>query len=336
MWSASFRSGAIFAVAAIVALAIWPARAANDPAKIVGPNACAECHKVETEIWKHTHHFSTFLNLPREQKAREIADKMGVRRLKNESLCLNCHFTVQKTSHGDEAIAGISCESCHSAGKDWIKVHSGFSGKKKETETPAEAKARWAKSEAAGMIRPHDLYKLAKNCYGCHVVPQEKLVNVGGHPAGSAFELVAWSQGEIRHNTWYTDGKENKVADINTQRKMYVVGMAVELETALRAVGKATQRANYAFAMARRAAAARTAMAAVAKALGSKVPEAAQIVAAGNSAGLKLNNDAELSAAADKVAAATKELAAKYDGSTFGAIDSMLPPASKYMGKPSR
>lgn len=325
----------MFALVAIVALAIWPAKAANDPAKIVGPNACAQCHKVETEIWKHTHHFSTFLTLPREQKAREIANKMGVRRIKYESLCLNCHFTVQKTSHGLEPIAGVSCESCHGAGKDWIKVHSGFSGKKKNTETPAEAKARWAKSEAAGMIRPHDIYKLAKNCYSCHVVPQEKLVNVGGHPAGSPFELVAWSQGEIRHNTWYSNGV-NKVASINTQRKMYVVGTAVELETALRAVGKATQRATYAFAMARRAAAARAKMAAIAKAIGSKVPELAKIVAAGNSAGLKLNNNAALSAAADKVAAATKEMAAKYDGSTFGAIDPMLPPPSKYIGKPSR
>lgn len=335
MRSPSIRSGAILALAALAALAVWPARAANDPAKIEGPNACAECHKVETEIWKGTHHFSTFLNLPREQKAREIADKMGMRRIKAESLCLTCHFTVQKTAQGTDAIAGISCESCHSAGKDWIKVHSNFSGKKKETETADEAKARWAKSESLGMIRPHDYYKLASNCYGCHVVPQEKLVNVGGHPAGSAFELVAWSQGEIRHNTWYTDGKENKIADAKTQRMLYVVGMAVELETALRAVGKATERAAYAVAMARRAAAARTAMGAIAKAL-PNVQETAQIVAAGNAAGLKLNNDAELSAAADKVAAATKALVAKYDGSTFGGIDSLLPPAAKYMGKPAR
>ncbi len=29
----------------------------------------------------------------------------------------------------EEPVAGISCESCHSAGQDWIKVHSGFSGK---------------------------------------------------------------------------------------------------------------------------------------------------------------------------------------------------------------
>jgi hypothetical protein len=324
------------ALGALVVLGASPARAENDPRKIVGPNECAECHKVETEVWKGTHHFSTFLELPRNDKAREIADKMGMRRIKAESLCLTCHFTVQAAAGKEpDAISGISCESCHSAAKDWLKVHSEYSGKKKETETPAEAKARWAKSEAAGMIRPHDFYGLAKNCYGCHVVPQEKLVNTGGHTAGSAFELVAWSQGEIRHNTWYNDGKANPEADPNRKRMMYVVGTAVELETSLRSVGKATERAAYAVAMARRAAAARTTMDGIAKALPS-VPEAAEIAAAGNAPGLKLNNDAELSAAADKVAAATKRLSTKYDGSTFAGIDSMLPTPDKYKGKPAR
>ena len=33
---------------------------ASDPAKTVGPNACAECHKQEAEAWKGTHHFKTF------------------------------------------------------------------------------------------------------------------------------------------------------------------------------------------------------------------------------------------------------------------------------------
>ena len=96
------------------------------------------------------------------------------------------------------------------------------------------------------MIRPKAMYTLAKNCYGCHVVPREKLVNVGGHPAGSKFELVSWSQGEIRHNLWYGNGKDNKLASAKRKRLMFVVGLVVELETALRAVGKATQKKSYA------------------------------------------------------------------------------------------
>lgn len=306
-----------------------------DHSMIVGANECGECHKNETEVWKGTHHFSTFKDLPRSKEAREIANKMGVKRIKTESLCVQCHFTTQLVNNRPRAVAGISCESCHSAGKDWLKVHSEYSGKKKETETAAEAKARWAKAEAAGMIRPAAMYTFAKNCYGCHVVPEEKLVNTGGHTAGSAFELVSWSQGEVRHNMWYNGGKVNEEANANTKRKMYVIGLAVELETALRAVGKATEKKAYAVAMARRAAAARKKIGAAAGALGG-VPELAAIVAAANSAGLKLNNNAELSAAADKVAASAKAISDKYDGSTFAGVDSMIPAKSEYKGSPAK
>ena len=89
---------------------------ASDPAKIVGPNACAECHKQEVEAWKGTHHFKTFREMPRNTEANEIAEKMGVRRIKSESLCLNCHFTVQQKNNKEEPVSGISCESCHGAG----------------------------------------------------------------------------------------------------------------------------------------------------------------------------------------------------------------------------
>jgi hypothetical protein len=312
-----------------------PAMAQVDPGKVAGPNACGECHKNETVVWKGTHHFSTFKDLPRNEKARGIAEKMGVKRIKANGLCVDCHFTMQKKGSRTRAVAGISCESCHSAGAEWLKQHSEYSGKKKATESAAEAKARWAKAESQGMIRPSNMYELAKNCYSCHVVPQEKLVNVGGHPAGSKFDLVAWSQGEIRHNLWYNDGKENLPGSANRQRVMHVVGVAVELETALRSVGNATERKAYAVHMARRAAAARAKVTAIAKALGN-VSEMTEIAKIGNGAGLKLNNGKELNAAADKVAAVTKKLAAKYDGSTFGAIDGMLAGADKYKGKPAR
>ena len=333
---------AAFALAIGLVLAAQPAGAAGmtqtglDPAKVVGPNKCGECHKYSVEVWKGTHHFSTFTELPRNKKAREIAQKMGIRRIKNDSLCVNCHFTPQTQKNGEiKAIAGISCESCHTNGAGWVKIHSEYSGKKKETETKAEAVERWKKAEAAGMIRPYMIYRLAKNCLSCHTVPNEKLVNVGGHPAGSAFELVAWSQGEIRHNVFYTAGKENKPASENIKRKMFVIGRVVELETSLRATGKATEKAKYAIAMATRANNARGAVTALAKLLPG-VPELTKIANVANAAGLKLNNDKELSAAADKVGAMGQEISTKYDGSTFGAVDKYIPTPDKYVGKPVR
>jgi len=312
----------------LFAMAIWPVAAGPNPDLVVGPNACAECHKKEAEIWQKTHHFTTFRDLPNDKDADTIADKMGVKRLKSESLCLNCHFTVQAP---DKVIAGVSCESCHSGAKDWNKLHSGFSGKKEGEETKAEIAARWEKSEAAGMIRPGNYYALAKNCFTCHVVPNEKLVNVGGHTAGSAFELVSWSQGEVRHNTWYTKGASNPEAPLPRKRMLFVVGRVVELEVSLRGVGVATAKDNYALKMAKRADDARKAVTALAKLLPS-APELQQISDLANAAELKLNNQAALDDTADKISVLAMKFSSGYDGSAFGAIDQYLPGPDKFKG----
>lgn len=306
---------------------------ASDVDEIVGPNACAECHKQEVAAWKASHHFETFRKMPRNDKAKQIAKRMGIRRVKSESLCLRCHFTVQKVDGNPKPVSGISCESCHSAGKKWIKVHSGYSGKTVKTETKAEAAARWKLADAKGMIRPQTLYRLAKNCLGCHVVPEEDLVNKGHHTAGSAFDLVAWSQGEVRHNTWHSKGKNNVPANAARKRMLYIVGLGVELETALRAVAKATARKPYAFLMARRAHQARTRLAAAAKATPG-VPEIAKMVELGHSAGLKLNNEGSLSAAADAVSEQIVSITRKYDGSTMAGLDPLVPGPNKFKGTP--
>jgi Cytochrome c554 and c-prime len=305
---------------------------ASDPAKIVGPNACAECHKQEAEAWKGTHHFKTFREMPRKKEATEIAERMGVQRIRSESLCLTCHYTVQEKENKKQPIAGISCESCHSAGQDWIKVHSGFSGKTEKTETKAEKEARLKLADSKGMIRPSSLYQLAKNCYSCHVVPQEDLVNKGGHPAGSAFELVSWSQGEVRHNTWHSKGKQNVPASAAHKRMLYLVGLGVELETGIRAVSRATVRSRYAFEMAKRVDRARKQLAAAAKAA-PNVPEIEKMVEHAYSAGLKLNNERFLTDAADGVSKLLASITEKYDGSTMAGLDSLIPGPDKFKGK---
>ncbi|MEJ2374121.1 MAG: cytochrome c family protein [Pseudolabrys sp.] len=309
--------------------------AAIDAKLVIGPSKCAECHKKEAAIWQHTHHYTTFRNLPHDKDARPIAKKMGVRRMKSDSLCMNCHFTVQNQNGKLKAIAGISCESCHGAAKNWNKVHSNFSGKKEGQETKAEIAARWAKSEAAGMIRPKMIYRLAENCFNCHVVPNEKLVNIGGHKAGSDFELVSWSQGEVRHNVWYNKGKTNRKDKPARRRMMFVAGHIAELEASLIGVSKATVKADYAIKMAVRADRARKVMAVLAKLL-PQVPELKEIAAVGQAAQLKLNNKAQLVAAADKVAQLGLKFSANYDGSKFGAIDKYIPGPDKYKGKVSQ
>ncbi len=327
-------AAAAAAVAFVSVLGPAAAQTAWDHREIVGPDECAECHKAETEVWRGTHHHSTFRSMPRNREANEIARRMGLRRIKEGSLCLDCHFTTTQSGRRRDAIAGISCESCHGPARDWIKVHSEFSGLKEGQESPAQISARWAAAERAGMIRPGDMYAWAKNCFSCHVVPQEDLVNRGGHTAGSAFELVSWSQGEIRHNLWHNKGRRNEQASRETQRLMFVIGRAVELETALRAVGRATQRADYAVAMARRADTARRAVAQLAQLLG--IRELTQMAQVAGGASLSLNNGSALNRAAGQVGRLAQQISDRYDGSRFGAIDRYLPSASQYKGRPAR
>lgn len=330
----AYRSLAALALAVIVLAQIGGLEARQpDAAEVVGPVKCAECHKVETKIWEGTHHFRTFSELPRRDKAREIADKMGLKRIKADSLCLSCHFTTRIEEGKEKAIAGISCESCHGGAGAWVKRHSEFSGhKNKDDESAAERAQRWADAEAAGMIRPHELYRLTKNCFSCHVVPEETLVNQGGHAAGSRFELVAWSQGEIRHNTWHSPNRSNRHATPERKRMMLVVGTAVELEVSLRAVAAGTTKATYAVAMAKRAHLARLRMQKIAGLV--PAPEIDEIVAASAEVALKLNNAAALESAAEKVADAAQRLAANHDGSTFAALDQMLPGPDAIKGTP--
>ncbi len=304
---------------------------AEDITKIVGPNDCAECHKREAKAWKLSHHYKTYREMPRKPEADKIADKMGVRRIKSGTLCLNCHFTLQNKAGKEKIIAGVSCESCHGAGKEWVKVHSGFSGKTKIFESSAEAKARWKLSDEKGMIRPRSFYRLAKNCLGCHVVPEEELVNKGGHLAGSAFEIVSWTQGEVRHNTWYNYGKANVPTSAERKRMLYLIGLGVDLETALRAVAKATVRWTYAFEMAKRADRARKQLAAAAQAVPG-VPEIAEIIKLSHSAGLRLNNARRLTAAADGISQQLTLITEKYDGSTMAGLDALMPGQDKYKG----
>ena len=199
----------------------------------------------------------------------------------------------------------------------------------REMETPAHRKERYAKSVAAGLIRPSRIFDVASNCFGCHTVPNEKLVNVGGHPAGSKFELVAWSQGEMRHNVWYS--KENAESPIQRRRLMIVIGRGLDLAFALKGVAKATQKAPYAVSMAKRVKAAKADLKKIVQLV--PIPEIQKALAAAAKAKLKLNNKAALNQAAQEVENALKAFAESHDGSELAPLDSLLPAPDKYKGK---
>jgi DNA-binding FrmR family transcriptional regulator len=305
-----------------------------DPAKVRGPEACAECHTAEMDAWKATQHYKTFNEMHRKPEAQQIATKLGITTIKRESLCVNCHYTEKATGSGKDVIAGIACESCHGAGKEWIDLHGDYGGKKveKSMETPAHRKQRIEQSQARGMLMPDFIYPVASRCYQCHTVPNERLVNVGGHKAGSEFELVAWIEGEVRHNFQTSD--KNSEDSAERKRVMYVVGQGLALEANLRGVSKATEKGNYATEMAKRVIAARENLKKINGLV--RIPEVEEMIAVAEKAQLKLKNETELLKAADEVGKSVQKFAVASDGKKLAALDPLLPNRSQYKGKPQQ
>jgi len=63
-------------------------------------------------------------------------------------------------------------------------------------------------------------------------------------------------------------------------------------------------------------------------------PELAGIIAVARATGLRLNNAAELTAAADKIAALGREFAARVTGAQLAGVDPLLPGPDADKGKP--
>lgn len=301
----------------------------EDPETIVGAQACGECHVAELEVWKRTPHATGFKTLHRKASAERIARKMGFRLIKRDSLCIRCHYTPTEVSGQLRALSGVSCESCHGAGRNWIDIHNNYGGRgiDHSSESEEHRSARIVNSIEAGMRRPSLLYDVAKSCYGCHIVPEEELVNIGGHGTGSgSFEFVEWTQGEIRHNYLAAQrggSAENIERSAARKRVMYVVGRAVELETALRGVAAAKTKGRYLKAMQRRV---RVALGEV-RAIGSnaeipEINELARIVRGAE--GVNLGNEVALIAAADQIGAITREIPNRYDGTKLAALDALV------------
>ena len=289
--------------------------AAVDPAKVLGPEACGNCHKLEFNAWQQTHHFKTFEDLHRRPSAMAISEKMGVKRIKSEGMCVVCHYTSQGATEASlKPIAGVSCELCHGAGKDWVKLHN--------------VKGNLAKAEEAGFISINNVYKLAENCFQCHTIPNEKLVNTSGHAAGSPLELVSWSQGEVRHH--FLGGTKNQPNTQDRLRMLYVVGRVVDLEYSLRGLAKATAKAPYGVTMAKRVVAAKENLKKISDVLPK--PEIQEILTIADGVALKLNNEAAITDAAEKISAAGKKIASTYKGADLAAVDSLIPPSSQYKG----
>ena len=310
--------------------------------RIVLPERCGECHAAEFEVWEATEHATGFDTLHRRDRAKEIYRSLDLRLIKRGTdettpACLSCHYTPVLRRNQLRAGAGVTCESCHGPARDWISIHNSYGVAEADfqkaalLETPGHRMERVADSRAAGMRRPSDLYDVAANCFGCHTVPHEELVNRGGHSTGSDFEIVAWSE-RIRHNfleSYKTaDGRTNAERPREWKRKMYVVGRVLDLEYAVRGVAAATRDDELYFgAMNDRAEAAVDELLEINERVA--LPAIQRIIATWNAIDLSVGKDAQLAAAAAAIQESTKQFIAGSDGAALAALDLLWDPTAE-------
>ena len=84
--------------AAVLALAA-PALASD----LMGPESCRTCHAEAYRIWSQGPH------------ARAVASFTAEQR--RSALCMSCHSRDEQRSNAADPIAGVSCETCHGAGR---------------------------------------------------------------------------------------------------------------------------------------------------------------------------------------------------------------------------
>ncbi len=144
-----------------VSLFVGAAHAADaskaDPANYAGLKSCKMCHKKEASgnqygKWVAGPHSKTFEVLGTAE-AKAVAAKLGIDDPQQSGKCLKCHSTAY---HWTETVQtekikveeGVTCESCHGAGKNY---------KSKTTMKSHEA------SIAGGMV-----YPATDSCTLCH------------------------------------------------------------------------------------------------------------------------------------------------------------------------
>jgi hypothetical protein len=218
----------------------------------VGPQKCVECHRAEHGVWEKTKHSTSFRDVHRKPEVKDIiAAAGGNTNMRRNEVCTACHFTMTKADAGPapNATVGPSCESCHGSASDWMSVHNDYGGPtaKRDTETPAHKAERLKKSADAGMIPPTRLFDVANNCLSCHglgrpgIAPETiaKMIDAG-HPAGSEFELVRYSQGTVRHRFYPPNVNDNAEMAPAELSRLFVTGHAAALVQSSAAMGKAS------------------------------------------------------------------------------------------------
>lgn len=238
------------AIAGVMVAAMLSSVAGAEPF-MVGAQKCADCHKAETAVWEASKHATSFKDIHRKPEVKDIIAAVGGNtNMRRNEVCTACHFsnTQASASAAPSATSGPSCESCHGKASEWLAIHNDYGpGTKRETESPAHKAERIRKATAAGMIWPSKLYDVAENCLACHGmgradVSAETIAKMvaAGHPAGTSFELVRYSQGTVRHRFYPPDVTKNAQMSIGELTRVFLTGHAAALVQTSAATGKSS------------------------------------------------------------------------------------------------
>jgi hypothetical protein len=146
--------------------------------KYLGPNKCISCHDHDKQKdWSAKDSHAKALQQLEDKNAAKYAQAIGLADPYSlKGACVACHATV---FNGD-ANAGVSCETCHGAGSDYVEPH--------------QQKGSYAKALTLGMFDTRGNYAVwAKMCNECHILRDQKLI-AAGHKSGADFEVGAGSK----------------------------------------------------------------------------------------------------------------------------------------------
>ncbi len=323
-------------------------RAPLDMTRVVGVETCADCHEEMFDAWNKSAHAKSFEELIERPNAAEMAAvlKMDRAQIPVTASCVRCHYTQEFLASVPQTTAAVSCESCHGPAIDWIEEHNRKS---------LSRSARVETGTKMGMLHPENIHLSSKACYECHVIDDEQLVNMAGHPAISdGFEILSWYSGEVKHNFLVNDGGSRKshskvMQDLPgaRQRMLFLNGKLLHIAYTLKAIassqdppvdkdgkfirlstGRYTYSVQHTIELKRLKEDLRMILNVV------SVPQFTDTLAIVRGLSFETGNSLEFEAASESIMRLSASFCEENDGSDLGGVDSMISRLKPRFSKP--